>query len=114
MTHLSPSALSIIASFRAAFAALDDHRSQPERDLVYAVVASHLRSAAPMALLGSADTLAPITEARIPLGDGAFVELSAPDGRLSLYLHDSTGSDAAAPMTLAQAHELWAVLARVR
>lgn len=102
----SPKAQDIVAWFRAAFAALDDHKSQQERVQIYATCVAHIRSAAPMQLLGVSDVLPAATEVVIPLADGARVEVRQMDGAVSLYVLAADASDAAVSMTDAQAEQV--------
>ncbi len=103
----------LIRTFQAAFHALIDHKSEAERMAIYDVIASHVRSSAPMALLGHADTLEPLTESMIVLADGAFVELRAVDGKVSLYVMDTTSGDACVSLTAAHVEQLRRDLPRV-
>lgn len=110
----SDRAYSIVRTFRATFAALADHKSESERAAIIEIVASHLRSSAPLALLGAADMIDPAREALVVALDGARIELSiSDDGKLILYVIDAAGADAAALLSQKLAGQLRAELARV-
>lgn len=114
MQHLSPTAQSIVAHLRAGLAALDDLKSQPERDLIYQVIASHVRSAAPMAFTGAADLVEPQQEAVVHLDDGQRVELRMIDGRLNLYAAESHERDTNVRISEGQREQLRLALGAVR
>lgn len=50
-SQLSPRGAAILLSLREVLHALDEHPSQPERQLLYEMLAAHLRSAHPMAMI---------------------------------------------------------------
>lgn len=54
---MSPSAMQIVRDFRAAFAALDDHKSHPERVAIAAAVFAHLRAQYPMTITSLPDPI---------------------------------------------------------
>jgi hypothetical protein len=111
-SHMSDRAQALVRTFRAAFAALDDHKSQAERDQVYAIVASHLRSASPMAM-GAVDIIDPVSETTIPLADGARVDFVVDDGTLVMYVVEASGKDAAVPINAQRGEQVRRELARV-
>lgn len=90
---LSAEANAIIVALRDCLSRLDEHKSQPERDLVYQAIAAHMRSAAPMAFAGPAD-LVPQQDALIDLGSGAMVRLRVLDGKLNLFVCENAQHDA--------------------
>ena len=114
MINLSPQGAAIVAGIRADLAALDDLRSQPERQQIYELLAAHLRSAAPMALLGGAADVEPLRQEKIALSSGGSVELVVDDGVTVMLVVEPSGKDAAVAVTAGQAGELRTVLARVR
>src|SRR5690606_25865834 len=94
----------------AALSALVDHGKHypAEQQQLADMLAAHLRAAWPMSLSLPDPVLAEVTldvgELRVELGDGDFCEVSrTEDGRVSLYLHDALGCDAAVSLTYAQA-----------
>lgn len=101
--------------FASDFEAVKElQKSQPaEVAVLYESIAAHLRSAAPMSLLGVA-ALEPLTEAKVPLGDGAVVELTSTDRGVLMYVADASGHDVAVPVHAQQAEEIRTALARVR
>lgn len=92
----------------ATFEAIKEHaKSSPhEADLLYAAIAAHLRSAAPLALAALPDpVLAPATTGlplHLDLRDGSIDLSRTEDGRLLLYVADVSGHDSAVTVTLAQ------------
>lgn len=111
-SHMSDRALALLRTFRSAFAALDDHKSHPERDQIYALIASHLRSASPMSM-GAADLIEPLPEVVQPLSDGARYELRIIDEKLNLYVMDALQHDCDVGLTTGQAEQLRRDIARV-
>lgn len=114
-SQFSPRGETIIRSLRSVLHALDEHASQAERSAIYETLISHVRSAMPMAI-GAAAVVEPVVAIgdvplRVDLGGGAFYEIGRnEDGRVSLYLHDALGCDAAAPLARGQAETLVRVL----
>lgn len=103
MEHLSPAAQSIITALQRELARLDDHKSQPERAVVYAAVAAHLRSASPMSFTGVPDLVpAGSPDALIDLGAGALIRLRILDGKLNLFVCEAAQHDAS--VTLSEEH----------
>jgi hypothetical protein len=111
----SPRFIHLARTFAAAFQAVAEHaKAHPhEADRLYESVAGHLRSAAPMTLLGVSDVVEPTAEATISLGDGARVEVRMLDGKLNLYVADALQHDADVGLTASQAEQLRRDLARV-
>lgn len=111
----SDRATTIVRSLQSVLHALDEHPSNAEREQIYSVLVSHIRSAQPMALLGGvADIVEPLARETIALGNGASVDLSVDDGVTVMYVVEASGKDVAVPVSPAKAGELRAVLARVR
>lgn len=111
---MSPS-LDLACQFASLFElAKELQKSQPsEVAVVLEAVAEHLRSVAPLSLLG-VSTLDPLEEFIVPLADGARIELRTMDGRTGLYVLDAAHHDALALMNAAQCEELATGLRRVR
>jgi hypothetical protein len=110
---LSQRAQFILRTFRSAFAALDDVKSQPERQAVYDQIARHVQNASPMSFSALPDpviapliesapfarvepvALLPETHVRRELADGAGYDLRVgEDGHLRLVFLDVTGDSA--------------------
>ncbi len=89
---LSADANAIIIALRDGLSRLDEHKSQPERDLVYQAIAAHMRNASPMAFTGAPPAdLVPTQDALIDLGAGQLVRLRVLDGRLNMYVAEGSG-----------------------
>lgn len=110
MVEISERGFHLIRTFRAAFHALAEHKSEAERQQISEIIASHLRSSAPMAL-GS--TLEVATNVVVPLGQGARVDFTIDEGTLVLYVVEPSGKDAAVSVTAAQAEQMRVALMRV-
>lgn len=112
---MSPRFTSLARTLAATFAAIVEHaKSHPdEADRLFEAIAAHLRSAAPMVLLGVPDAIDPIAEATIQLSERARIEIRRLDGKLNLYVHDELDHDADVGLTDAKAEEIRAALARV-
>ena len=111
-TQFSSRGFQIVGDLRRILNVLDDHHGA-ERQQIYELLAAHLRSASPMALLGGAADVEPVSQARIPLKAGS-VEVSSDEGEIVLYVVDASGRDVGVGMSQAQAVELRSVLGRVR
>ncbi len=90
----SSRALAIARTFAAAFDALKEHAKQnpSEVAMLYESVASHIRSAAPMAMLVGPPPLIDETDAIIDLGEGSLVRLRVLDGKLNMYVCEPQGA----------------------
>lgn len=104
-SQISERGFYLIRTFRSAFAALADHRNDLERAHIFDVIAGHLRSSSPMSL-GAVDAIEPMQEIIRTLGDGARYELHVIDGRLGLYVYDTTNRDVHVDLTAEQAEQL--------
>lgn len=111
-SHLSQRAQHLIKTFQAAFAALDDFKSD-ERSFIYEQIVRHVRSAQPMALLGAADVIEPTAEVIVPLQDGARIDLNVDDGSLVLYVVEPSGKDAAVALSVGRTEDLRRGLSRI-
>jgi hypothetical protein len=110
---MSDAAEAAIACIRVGLSALDDHKSQPERSLIYSALAAHIRNASPMSLVSLPD-LVPSDDALIDLGAGALVRLRVLDGKLNMYVCESTARDVAVVVGDTAREQLRAALAVVR
>lgn len=108
--------LDLARRFAACFEAAKELQKTQSSEVaaLFEAVAAHLRSAAPLALLGPSSMLEPLTEARIPLADGALVELTVTERGVLMYVQDASGHDVAVPVPAVPAEEIRAALARVR
>lgn len=115
VAQFSDRGTTIVRSLQSVLHALDEHKSPAERAAIYESLAAHIRSAAPMSLLGVADTLEPLREITIPGADGARVEVKAIDNgdQLDFYVQDATGHDADVVLSPAAASQLRDGIARV-
>ncbi len=111
---LSAEANAIIIALRDGLSRLDEHKSQPERDLVYQAIASHMRSAAPMAFVGAPAELVPTSDALIDLGAGQLVRLRVLDGRLNMYVCEAASHDVNVVLDDSKREQLRAALGVVR
>jgi hypothetical protein len=112
-SQFSDRGLALVRTFRAAFSALSEHKSDVERTQINEIIANHLRSSAPMALLGTADVLEPTSEVIVPLQDGARIDLTIDEGTLVMYVVEASGKDAAVPLSAGRAEDLRRGLARM-
>lgn len=110
---MSPLALEVAQRLRTALAVLDDLKSSTERDYLYSVLVAHVRSAAPMSLLGAADVIEPTAEVIVPLQDGARIDLNVDDGSLVLYVVEPSGKDAAVALSVGRTEDLRRGLSRI-
>jgi len=87
----------------AFFEAVKEHAkvSQVEHDALMDAAARHVRSASPQAMLKEQP---PLTKVRVNFGErGGFVGTTLVGGRVVLFIHESTGRDAATePLTAAE------------
>lgn len=112
-TQFSSRGFAIVSDLRRSLNALDDHPGS-ERQQIYELLAAHLRSAAPMALLGGAADVEPLRQEKIALASGGSVELVVDDGVTVMLVVEPSGKDAAVAVNAQKAGELRTVLARVR
>lgn len=90
-------------TFAAAFEAAKEHAKTHPHEVaqLFEMLASHLRSAAPMALGATAPValelvpaqIEPETSIRVDLGDGAAYHLAIADAFLRLQMFDVTGDE---------------------
>lgn len=102
---MSSRGFALVRTFRAAFHALAEHKSDAERQQINEVIASHLRSSAPM-VLGAVDAIEPVAETTLALKDGAVIQINLIDGAIYLYAIDSSNCDVSVPLTAEQAEQL--------
>lgn len=97
----------LIRTFRAAFAALDDLRQKlPEAaSRIADIVASHMRSAHPMAML-SMPAPDPVSSVSRDLGDGARYDISIVGGCIVLHIVDVMEGDVVPAFTVQQMRQL--------
>lgn len=91
----TPQFQALARTFAAAFDALS-RLSPAEAALLWHTIASHIRSAEPMAL-AAAQPVA-MAAVKVPIGDGWY-ELRAEDGTIQLYVMDASGHDVSIPLT---------------
>lgn len=100
-------------TFAAAFHALDETRDAQVVAHLYEFIVKHVRSAAPMSLLGAADVIEPTAEVIVPLQDGARIDLNVDDGSLVLYVVEPSGKDAAVALSVGRTEDLRRGLSRI-
>lgn len=115
LNQFSERGTTLVRSLQSVLHAIDEHKSQPEKEQIYGVLVAHVRSAMPM-LLGTAPDTAPIQRivdppVRVDLADGSFYELSILERWLVLYVKDSAEHDADIKLTHGQATVLRELLA---
>lgn len=110
---LSDRAFHLIRTFRAAFAALNELKNSTEQQQITEVIAAHLRSSQPLALLGTSGVLEPASEVIVPLQDGARIDLTLDEGNLVMYVIEASGKDVAVPVSAGRAEDLRRGLARM-
>ena len=123
----SPRAAAIVRLLHAGLAALDDFRAKSPGEAadIYAHVAAHMRSAAPMAFAALPAALAALVAPEPPvagdvtgaLNDGASYKLGIVADALWLKLRDHDDDKALVTMTAGQAgafgRDFWRVLAKL-
>lgn len=93
---------SLIATFRAAFAALDELRDPSAQAEIAAACAAHLKSSQPMALVHM-PPMDPVAAIERVLADGSTYRLAHEAGCATLVLTDHEGTTAVSTLTAVEA-----------
>jgi len=108
----SDTGAAIVAKLQQALHALDELKSQSERQLIYDAITAHLRNASPMSF-AAPPPLIPEKDALIDLGEGRLVRLRILDGQLNMYVCEP-GHDANVVLPEMAREQLRAALGVVR